>query len=243
MPPDAGRGSRRIVRGACPHDCPDTCAMLVTVEDGRAIAIRGAPDHPPTQGVLCTKVARYLERTYSRPSACSIRCAASGARARAASSASAGTRRSTTIAERFRAHRAVRRRAPGDPAVQLRRHHGPACSTRSMDRRFFHRLGASLLDRTICATAGKAGWAAVIGAVDRHGPRAVRRQPADRDLGQQPDHVEPALLDARAGSQAARREARRDRSVPQRHRREVPRAHRADARHRRRARARRSCTC
>src|SRR5512142_72698 len=53
------------VRGACPHDCPDTCAMLVTVEDGRAIGIRGAPDHPPTNGTLCTKVARYLDRTYA----------------------------------------------------------------------------------------------------------------------------------------------------------------------------------
>src|SRR5512144_1677755 len=57
--------ARRVVRGACPHDCPDTCAMLVTVEDGRAIEIRGADDHPPTGGTLCTKVARYLERTYS----------------------------------------------------------------------------------------------------------------------------------------------------------------------------------
>src|SRR3954471_23972910 len=55
----------RIVRGACPHDCPDTCALLTTVENGRAVAIRGAADHPPTAGVLCTKVARYIERTYS----------------------------------------------------------------------------------------------------------------------------------------------------------------------------------
>jgi anaerobic selenocysteine-containing dehydrogenase len=53
------------VRGACPHDCPDTCALLVTVENGRAIKVEGAPDHPTTRGTLCTKVARYLERTYS----------------------------------------------------------------------------------------------------------------------------------------------------------------------------------
>ncbi|HEY3565591.1 MAG TPA: molybdopterin-dependent oxidoreductase, partial [Casimicrobiaceae bacterium] len=66
MPLDeATTRSRRIVRAACPHDCPDTCAMLVTVEDGRAIDIRGAPDHPPTAGTLCTKVAHYLDRTYS----------------------------------------------------------------------------------------------------------------------------------------------------------------------------------
>jgi anaerobic selenocysteine-containing dehydrogenase len=61
----SGSSTRRVVRAACPHDCPDTCAMLVTVENGRAIEIKGAPDHPTTDGALCTKVARYLERTYS----------------------------------------------------------------------------------------------------------------------------------------------------------------------------------
>src|SRR3970282_1798948 len=53
-----------IVRGACPHDCPDTCAIITTVEDGRAVRIQGDPDHPVTQGFLCAKVNRYLERTY-----------------------------------------------------------------------------------------------------------------------------------------------------------------------------------
>ena len=53
------------VRGACPHDCPDTCALNVTVRDGVAIRVAGDPAHPPTHGVLCTKVSRYLERTYS----------------------------------------------------------------------------------------------------------------------------------------------------------------------------------
>ena len=53
-----------IVRAACPHDCPDTCAIRVTVQDGRAIKVQGDPDHPPTHGALCTKVSRYPERTY-----------------------------------------------------------------------------------------------------------------------------------------------------------------------------------
>ena len=65
LDPPLSAALRTIVRGACPHDCPDTCAMLVTVENGRAIEVRGAPDHSPTGGTLCTKVARYLERTYS----------------------------------------------------------------------------------------------------------------------------------------------------------------------------------
>src|SRR5262245_62616726 len=63
MPLDAVE-STRIVRAACPHDCPDTCSLLVTVEDGRATRVNGNPDHPPTAGVLCTKVSRYTERVY-----------------------------------------------------------------------------------------------------------------------------------------------------------------------------------
>src|SRR5256885_15856957 len=57
--------SAEVVRVACPHDCPDTCAMLVTVEDGVATKIQGDPSMPFTDGTLCTKVAHYLERTYA----------------------------------------------------------------------------------------------------------------------------------------------------------------------------------
>ncbi|MEO7009954.1 MAG: molybdopterin-dependent oxidoreductase, partial [Caldimonas sp.] len=52
------------VHGACPHDCPDTCALRVTVEGGRVVKVQGDPDHPPTHGALCTKVSRYAERTH-----------------------------------------------------------------------------------------------------------------------------------------------------------------------------------
>ena len=52
------------VQAACPHDCPDTCAMRVTVKDGRAVAMHGDPTHSLTDGTLCTKVSRYAERTY-----------------------------------------------------------------------------------------------------------------------------------------------------------------------------------
>ena len=55
----------KLVRAACPHDCPDTCAMLVTVEGGRATAVRGDPDHPFTRGGLCVKVNNYQDRVYS----------------------------------------------------------------------------------------------------------------------------------------------------------------------------------
>ena len=54
---------QRIVRGACPLDCPDTCSWEVTVENGRAVNLHGTRDHPFTQGNLCVKVNRYLEHT------------------------------------------------------------------------------------------------------------------------------------------------------------------------------------
>jgi anaerobic selenocysteine-containing dehydrogenase len=60
----AGAHGSRTVRATCPHDCPDTCAMRVTVEAGRVVRIQGDPDHTTTQGALCTKVSRYAERSY-----------------------------------------------------------------------------------------------------------------------------------------------------------------------------------
>ena len=157
-PPGAGR---YVVRGACPHDCPDTCSMLVTVEDGRAIGIRGADDHPPTQGTLCTKVARYLERTYSdqrlRHPMKRVGRKGEGRFARVSWDEALDT-----IAQRLRAIADEH----GAEAILPYSYAGNMglLQYASMDRRFFHRLGASLLDRTICASAGKAGWASVIGA-------------------------------------------------------------------------------
>src|SRR4051794_1879249 len=55
----------RIVHAACPHDCPDGCAMLVTVRDDVAVKVAGNPDHPITAGALCAKVNDYVERVYA----------------------------------------------------------------------------------------------------------------------------------------------------------------------------------
>ena len=59
------QSARSTVRAACPHDCPDTCAMLVTVADGRALEVRGDPAHPFTRGGLCVKVNNYVDKVYS----------------------------------------------------------------------------------------------------------------------------------------------------------------------------------
>src|SRR5690348_9368362 len=56
----------KTVHAACSHDCPDSCGVLITVDDhGRATHLRGDPAHPVTRGFLCAKVAKYLDRVYS----------------------------------------------------------------------------------------------------------------------------------------------------------------------------------
>ena len=66
MTPDSATSATPVhtVRGACPHDCPDTCALLTTVENGVAVRVQGNPAHAHTGGVLCAKVSKYPERTY-----------------------------------------------------------------------------------------------------------------------------------------------------------------------------------
>jgi anaerobic selenocysteine-containing dehydrogenase len=154
--------SLRVVKAACPHDCPDTCAMLVTVEDGRAISVAGDPSHPFTRGFLCTKVANYEQRTHSpdRISTCLKRTGAKGeGRFEAISWAQA----LDEIAARFKE---LARSREGAETILPYSYCGTMglVQSQSMDRRFFHRLGASQLDRTICASAGTAGYRSTIGA-------------------------------------------------------------------------------
>lgn len=136
--------------------------MLVTVENGRAVDVKGAPDHPTTAGTLCTKVARYLDRTYS-PDRLRHPMRRVGAKGEGRFARISWDEALEEIAERFRAIAA----SPEGPQAILPYSYAGTMGLlqgSSMDRRFFHRLGASLLDRTICSAAGKAGWAAVVGA-------------------------------------------------------------------------------
>src|SRR5438270_13147587 len=150
----------RIVHAVCPHDCPDSCGVLITVdESGRATKLQGDPTHPVTRGFLCAKVAKYLPRVYSKD------------------------RLLTPLKRKANVPKGTPTRTPDDAFTpiswdaalteitenfkRVAREHGPesilpysyagttgTLAFGSMDRRFFHRLGASQLDRTICATAG-----------------------------------------------------------------------------------------
>ena len=62
--PSSIAATRRTVLAACPHDCPDTCSMVVTVENDRVVKVRGNPAHPFTDGRLCVKVNHYEERIH-----------------------------------------------------------------------------------------------------------------------------------------------------------------------------------
>ena len=145
---------RTIVRAACPHDCPDTCAMLVTTElrDGKRVAIEiaGDPTHPTTAGKLCTKVSRYLERTY-HPDRLLHPLKRVGAKGQGRFERVSWDDALTDIATRLEQIAAVdpQRIVPYSYAGTMGLVQGEA-----MAQRFFNRLGASFLDRTICAEAG-----------------------------------------------------------------------------------------
>jgi anaerobic selenocysteine-containing dehydrogenase len=155
-----------VVRGACPHDCPDTCAMLVHVRDGRAVRVQGDPEHPVPQGFLCTKVNRYVERTYHADRV-TVPLRRVGAKGEGRFEPATWDQALDDIARRLNA---IRDGEHGPQAILPYSYSGTLGKVQgeSMDRRFFHRIGASLLDRTICASAGSAGWSATYG--DRLGP-------------------------------------------------------------------------
>ena len=140
MPPldSPHSGIRHVVRAACPHDCPDTCAMLVTVQDGRAVEIRGAPDHPTTAGTLCTKVARYLDRTYS-PDRLRYPMRRIGAKGEGRFARISWDEALDEIAERFKA---IAQSVDGPQAILPYSYAGTMGMLQggSIDRRFFHAL-------------------------------------------------------------------------------------------------------
>ncbi|HEY3138637.1 MAG TPA: molybdopterin oxidoreductase family protein [Blastocatellia bacterium] len=152
----------RIVHAACPHDCPDTCAMLVEVNDGRATKVSGDPDHPTTQGFLCTKVARYLERVYN-PERVLYPMRRIGAKGEGRFERISWDEALVTIAGRFRE---ISRSSDGPEAILPYSYGGTmgVVNNGSMDRRFFNRLGASRLARTICSAAGGEALKYTIGA-------------------------------------------------------------------------------
>jgi anaerobic selenocysteine-containing dehydrogenase len=144
------------VRGACPHDCPDTCAWIATVTDGVVTKVRGDADHPITAGHLCVKTLDYHERAY-RPDRITTPLIRTGPKGTFAF-------REATWAEALAATRAglervIERR--GAEAILPFSYLGTqgVLQGSSLDRRFAHALGTADLGRTICLNAGAWAWA------------------------------------------------------------------------------------
>jgi len=152
--------TRKVVNAACPHDCPDTCGMHITVENGVAVKVEGAKDMPFTDGTLCTKVARYLDRTYSRERVLHP-LKRVGAKGEGRFERIGWNEALSTIATKFKAI------AADEPQGILPCSYAGTMGLvqyASMDRRFFHKLGATLLERTLCSSAGKVGMKITLGA-------------------------------------------------------------------------------
>ena len=145
---------QRIVHGVCPHDCPDTCGMRVTVEDGRAVRMEGDPTHPITRGFLCVKVNQYIEHVYSERRVLTPRRRV-GPKGSGEFVAIGWDEALDEIATRFAAIVAEH----GAEAILPYSYSGTLglLHNYSMDYRFFYRLGATLLQRTICTAAAVEG--------------------------------------------------------------------------------------
>ena len=144
----------------CALDCPDTCSLLVSTENGRGTRLRGNPDHPVTRGFLCGKVAQYLEREYS-PERLLYPQRRVGAKGEGRFERISWDAALDTIAGRLKGIAGEF----GPQAILPYSYAGTMglLNGAGMDRRFFHRLGASRLDRTICSTAGMAGTVEALG--------------------------------------------------------------------------------
>ena len=149
-----------IRHSVCALDCPDACSLLVNVEDGRATRLRGDPAHPVTRGFLCGKVAQYLEREYS-PQRLLYPQKRIGAKGEGRFARVSWDEALGTIAARL----AVIAEEHGPESILPYSYAGTMglLNGSGMDRRFFHRLGASRLDRTICSSTGGAALSASLG--------------------------------------------------------------------------------
>jgi len=192
--------SATVVRGACPLDCPDTCATLITVENGKATRIQGDKAHPFTQGFLCTKVNRYVERSY-HPDRLHTPLRRVGPKGSGEYAEASWDDALCAIALKLNE---IRHSTHGPQAILPYSYAGTMglLQGESIDRRFFHLLGASKLDRTICATAGMMGMRMTVGASIGADAEGVRESDlillwGTNTLTSNP-HLWPHILEARA---------------------------------------------
>ena len=151
----------RTAHSVCALDCPDACSLLIDVDEQNTAAVSAAIPTIPSPAAFSAAKWPAISNANIHPLACSIRSAAPAPKAKAASPASPGTKRSTkspTACTASPANHGPESILPYSYAGTMGLLNGSG-----MDRRFFHRLGASRLDRTICSTAGMAGMTDALG--------------------------------------------------------------------------------
>jgi anaerobic selenocysteine-containing dehydrogenase len=157
------RRELKTVKAVCPHDCPDTCGMEIDVDTktGRAVSLRGDAKHPFTRGFLCQKVSNYLERVY-HPERLLHPLRRTGKKGEGRFERITWPEAIREIAARFKS---IAASSAGPQAILPYSYAGTMGKLMyaSLDRRFFHRLGASLLGRTICAEAAAVGCDVTLG--------------------------------------------------------------------------------
>ncbi|MCA9964548.1 MAG: molybdopterin-dependent oxidoreductase, partial [Anaerolineales bacterium] len=161
--------------GVCPHDCPDACGVITEVENGRAVNFYANPDHPVTQGWLCAKVRPYLDRVY-HPDRLQYPLRRVGAKGSGDWERISWEEALAEIGDRWRdiiAEYGAEAILPYSYSGTLGMVQRDVCNGR-----FWNRLGASQLERSICGAAAETAVNATLG---------VRRSPSY-------DHVEHSQL-------------------------------------------------
>ena len=159
------------LRSVCPYDCPDTCGLLVEVSEGRAVAVKGDPDHPHSRGSLCPKMTRYQDTVHA-PERLRTPLLRTGPKGSGQFRAIPWDEALARIADTWKAIIA----SSGPEAILPYSYAGTmGLVQRNAGHAFFHRMGASRLDRTICSPAKAAGWAATLGQTPAPHPADLGR--------------------------------------------------------------------
>lgn len=157
-------------RSVCPYDCPDMCGLIVHVEGLKAVKVQGDPDHPFTRGTLCQKMAHY-EKTVHSQRRLTTPLRRKGPKGKASFEPITWEEAISTITDRW--HEIIERY--GAEAILPYSYAGTmGLVQRNAGHSFFHSLGASRLDRTICSPAKAYGWNAVMGQTMGPDPHEVQ---------------------------------------------------------------------
>jgi len=180
-----------IVRGACPHDCPDTCATLVEVKDGKAVRFVADPSHPMTQGWLCAKVRPYLDRVYA-PDRLTVPLRRAGAKGSDQWQPISWDEAIGEIASRWRAIIAT----DGAAAILPYSFSGTLglVQLEICNHRLWRRMGASGLRRSICGAAGTTAINATLGAQRAPDPRDIQHSKCILIWGHNPASTSPHVV-------------------------------------------------